>query len=246
MRLAAGCTFRKISEISEKPENTLRLTHINFSRKMKSRLTILAAFAMILTMQSCVKEKLESTYTAQEKKIDQYIEKSRCVKKAIKIVSKNPETGEIIYEEDGITSVMKDTTVIDTLAVFYNRGASRLVTKSGEGEALAENGTVAFYYAGYVFGSGISSSSLFSTNHLETAKDAGWTLTDEQDNIITVTLNDSELTEGLKNGLVGVQAGEECQIIFSGKYGFGKKSVGTVPANSALAYRIWVTSVSND
>ena len=125
-------------------------------------------------------------------------------------------------------------TVTDTLRVIYNSGSSRLVTKEGEGEELKENGAIAFYYAGYIFSNGISNSNLFTTNHKETAVSSGWTLTDEQ------------LLPGLKSGLAGVRAGEECQIFFSGKYGFGKKSSGIVPANSALVYKIWVESISNE
>jgi hypothetical protein len=120
------------------------------------------------------------------------------------------------------------------------------VTKEGEGEELKSNGSVAFYYAGYVFSSGISSSNLFSTNHQETAANAGWTLTDEDDDILTINLESYELIPGLKSGLQGVRSGEECQILFSGKYGFGKKGVGIVPANSALIYKIWVESISNE
>ena len=36
------------------------------------------------------------------------------------------------------------------------------------------------------------------------------------------------------------------EIIFSGKYGFGKKTFGIIPANSALLYKIWVHSISNE
>jgi FKBP-type peptidyl-prolyl cis-trans isomerase len=59
-------------------------------------------------------------------------------------------------------------------------------------------------------------------------------------------VSEYELIPGLKAGLTGVKGGEECQIFFSGKYGFGNESVGIVPANSALVYKIWVESISND
>ena len=54
------------------------------------------------------------------------------------------------------------------------------------------------------------------------------------------------MVKGLRNGLVGVRAGEECEIIFSGKYGFGRKAFGIIPANSALLYKIWVHSISHE
>lgn len=190
---------------------------------MKIRTITYAAISACILLTSCVKEKLENIYNKQEDKIDQFIEKNR--------YQKRTENGE---------------TVTDTLRVIYNSGSSRLVTKEGEGEELKENGAIAFYYAGYIFSNGISNSNLFTTNHKETAVSSGWTLTDEQDDILTISLNDFKLLPGLKSGLAGVRAGEECQIFFSGKYGFGKKSSGIVPANSALVYKIWVESISNE
>lgn len=212
---------------------------------MKLSTHIFILLAVCLLSISCIKEKLENTYNNQEDKIDQYIEKNRYQKNVVKVPKRDPETGEILTDENGEPE-MKDSTVTDTLRVIYNNGSARLVTKEGEGEELKSNGSVAFYYAGYVFSSGISSSNLFSTNHQETAANAGWTLTDEDDDILTINLESYELLPGLKSGLQGVRSGEECQILFSGKYGFGKKGVGIVPANSALIYKIWVESISNE
>lgn len=212
---------------------------------MKHSIHIFTLLVICICSVSCVKEKLENTYNNQEDKIDQYIEKNRYQKGTVKVPSRDPETGEIQLDGNG-QPVMKDSTVTDTLRVVYNSGSTRLVTKEGEGEELKSNGSVAFYYAGYVFSSGINSSNLFSTNHQETAASAGWTLTDEDDDILTINLESYELIPGLKSGLEGVKTGEECQILFSGKYGFGKKGVGIVPANSALVYKIWVESISNE
>lgn len=212
---------------------------------MKHRTIILLILSAALAAVSCVKEKLENTYNSQEQKIDQFIERNRYTKRTVKVPSRDPETGEIIIDDQG-EPVMKDSTVTDTLRVIYNGGSSRLVTKEGAGEELSENGSLAFYYAGYVFSSGISASNLFSTNHAETASASGWTLTDEEDNILTISIKDYELIPGLRNGLIGVKGGEECQIFCTGKYGFGKRALGIVPANSALVYKIWVESVSNE
>ena len=44
-------------------------------------------------------------------------------------------------------------------------------------------------------------------------------------------------------GLEGVRSGEDSYIIFSGRHGFGKKQVGTVPANAPLCYHIRVEEV---
>ena len=134
----------------------------------------------------------------------------------------------------------------DTLRVVYNGGASRLVTKEGNGPELSADGNIAFYYAGYTFSGSISNSNLFSTNHQQTATQAGWTLSEEDAKALPINMNDYKLLPGLKSGLTGVKGGEECQILFTGKYGFGNKAFGIIPANSALVYKIWVESISND
>lgn len=134
----------------------------------------------------------------------------------------------------------------DTLRVVYNGGASRLVTKEGNGPELSADGNIAFYYAGYTFSGSISNSNLFSTNHQQTATQAGWTLTEEDAKALSINMKDYKLLPGLKSGLTGVKGGEECQILFTGKYGFGNKAFGIIPANSALVYKIWVESISND
>lgn len=134
----------------------------------------------------------------------------------------------------------------DTLRVVYNGGASRLVTKEGNGPELSADGNIAFYYAGYTFSGSISNSNLFSTNHQQTATQAGWTLSEEDAKALSINMNDHKLLPGLKSGLTGVKGGEECQILFTGKYGFGNKAFGIIPANSALVYKIWVESISND
>lgn len=134
----------------------------------------------------------------------------------------------------------------DQYRVERNGGSNRLIIKEGEGEELATNGYVSFYYAGYVFNGSVSSSNLFVTNHQATAEQSGWNLTDADYGIYEINLGDARLVTGLKDGLLGVKAGEECEIIFSGKYGFGNENFGIIPANSALLYKIWVVGVAND
>ena len=146
--------------------------------KLKNIITFAIVVFSILSLSSCVKQKLEQTYSKQESTIDKYIKSA---------LSSSEEA-----------------------TVTYNNGSSRLTRKQGEGEELKVNGTVSFYYAGYVFSGSISKDNLFCTNHQETASDAKW------------------------------------ELLFSGKYGFGNKPFGTIPANSALLYKIWVESISND
>ena len=127
-----------------------------------------------------------------------------------------------------------------------NGGANRLVLKEGEGEELKDNGFVSFYYAGYAFTGTVSASDLFVTNHQATAEQANWNLTDADYAIYEISMTDTRLTPGLRDGLLGVKAGEECEILFSGKYGFGNEDFGIIPAKSAQLWKIWVVGVAND
>lgn len=172
--------------------------------------------AFLLLSLSCEKESVKEAWTKQEKDIEKYIENE---------IKSNPAYKSI-----------------------NDRGSSRLITKEGAGEALSPNGTISFYYAAYIFpNSSISLQNLFSTNKESVALAAQWSLSDENAwKIKTINLSESNLVAGLKNGLTGVKGGEECVILFSGKYGFGNNSLGTIPANSALAYQIWVESISNE
>jgi FKBP-type peptidyl-prolyl cis-trans isomerase len=186
---------------------------------MNRLLHIISAAILCLAGISCVKEKREATYISQESKIDQYITSNM-----------------VVNSEEGT----------DTLRVVYSGGANRLVRQEGLGEELKANGTVSFYFAGYSFTSGKSTNNLFATNHEETANSARWDLTDADYNLMTIDMADTELVKGLRDGLLGVKSGEHCEILFTGKYGYGKKPFGTVPANSALLFEIWVEAVSNN
>ena len=172
---------------------------------------------LCLFLASCTGQALQQTYDNQEKKIDSFVETQ----------TKGKEDAH----------------------VEYNGGSVRLVIQEGTGETvLADKGTVSFYYAGYVFtGSTPSGSNLFATNRKESADAAGWQLTDESVfAVTTVSLEEGNLIKGLQNGLIGVKEGEECWILFSGKYGYGKKAIGAVPSKSAQIYHIWIESISND
>lgn len=130
--------------------------------------------------------------------------------------------------------------------VVRNGGSNRVITKHGEGEALVPGGTISFYIAGYTFNGSLSSGNLFYTNSETAATESKMTLTEQDFNIKTMILNENDFIEGLYNGLIGVKGGEECEILFSGKYGYKKKKNGIIPANSALLYKVWVESISNE
>ena len=182
----------------------------------KSFVYVIMAAAAVCCISSCKEQSLETTYSSQEDRIDSFIEG--------------------LMNQDPAPRVVR------------NGGSNRIVLTEGTGDVLETGGTVSFYYAGYVFtGSEPSAGNLFATNREETATESGWTLTSPDYGILTLTLDeDTELLEGLKNGLAGVRGGEICYIVFSGKHGFGNEITGTVPANSALIYQIWVESLTNE
>ena len=150
-----------------------------------------------------------------------------------------------IKQEENIDKYINSNLKEDR-TVTYNNGSARLTLVHGEGEELSSDGTIGFYYAGYTFNGNVNSANMFATNHEATATAANWKLTDPDYSLLEINLKDGKLLEGVRNGLVGVKPGEECEILFCGKYGFGNSTFGMIPANSALAFKIWVVSVSND
>ena len=169
----------------------------------------------ILTFVGCDKSTLELKYAEQEKRIEQFINST---------LSKNN---------------------LDENALTRNGGSNRITIVPGEGEALIKGGKIEMLISGYIFNGNISANSLFYTNDEAIAQQAKW---DTESNIFgpeTFTLNEKDLLKGLVYGLEGVKAGEECIVIFSGKYGFGKHKTGIIPANSALAYIVKVVSIEN-
>ena len=164
---------------------------------------------------------------------------SSCVKANLNTIYDSQET-----RIESFINTLKSSA--DTVRVERRNVSNRAVVTEGSGEMLDSGGNVAFYYAGYVFTGSISPSNLFATNHAETAESARFPLKEEDAVPVTVNLKDADICEGLRNGLYGVCGGEECYIVFSGKYGFGRKQFGTIPANSAIAYHIWVESISNE
>lgn len=128
----------------------------------------------------------------------------------------------------------------------YKDGVVRMIVSEGEGDELASGGDVTFYFAGYNFNnSTISASTMFATNDPDIAASAKWNLSDSTLFVpMTVTLGKDPLVKGLEMGLEGVRAGEDSYILFSGRYGFGKHTLGTIPANAALCYHVRVEEVT--
>ena len=193
------------------------------------RKLLILAMLLCFAASSCMKEKLAATYNSQEASIDKYI------------------TGSMYVKRSGVSEKTgNDTTWTDTLRIVRNGGVNRLIHKEGLGEELKPGGNIAFYYAGYIFKGSKNSNILFATNRQEIAAEKKWELTDASYEMLQLDLAKTRLIEGLRKGLIGVKGGEECEIMFSGQYAFGDNDFGTIPANSALLYYIWVEAVSNE
>lgn len=153
-------------------------------------------------------------------------------------------------QEEDIAAIVDGFVKADpTVKVRYQAGSTRVTTVGGQGDSLSADGAVSFYYAGYsITGRALSRDALFVTNYDVFAKSVKWNLSDTtRFAISTVQLADDTLIEGLRNGLAGVRAGEECYVLFSGKHAFPRnRKFGPIPANSALAYHLWIQSVSNE
>lgn len=182
----------------------------------KRGLTIVAATAVTAAcLFSCTKQNREMMYSSQEAKIESFINGQ---------TNSNP-----------------------SYRVEYNAGSVRLVINEGQGVELNSRGKADILFAGYDFTNGsMNNSCMFATNNIDFALSSGWDISDSTVfTPLTIDLTDNGVIDGLRFGLEGVKEGEECYILFSGKYAFGKNSNGTIPANSPLAFRIWVRNVEN-
>lgn len=182
---------------------------------MKGRTSILAALVAAVCLVSCTKQSREMMYTTQESKIESFVNGQ---------LKSNP-----------------------SLRVEYNGGSVRVVLNEGQGVELNARGKAGILYAGYDFTSGsLNNSNMFTTNSMDFALSAKWDISDSTAfSPLTIDLTDKGVIEGLRLGLEGVKEGEECYILFSGKHAFGKNKNGTIPANSPLAFRVWVQNIEN-
>ena len=155
----------------------------------------MVALIALVMVFACSKEEVKLRYSRQEQNIESFV-----------------------------NSTLKS---VDTAYVVYNKGVTRLVVVPGDGDSLSVNGTVSFHYAGYVLsGTSVNASDMFATNSEEVAKGSGWTLSD--DSVFeakTVKLSESGFVKGLKYGLEGVKAGQECYILFFRKIWFRQTRV---------------------
>lgn len=167
--------------------------------------------AVALVLAACTKENEKTTFANQEKWIEQYV---------------------------------RNVTSDGKVRVVHNKGSVRVVIAEGSGtDSTSSKSMISVLYAGYTMNSSnISTNNMFYTNNADVAKGANWVISDSTEVFRpdTLKLSNQSLVSGLRHGLEGVKPGEECMILFSGKHGFGDKTLGTISANSALAYHVWV------
>ena len=153
------------------------------------------------------------------------------------------------YYDKQQSAIDKFVTAAKGVKTIYKGNAVRVILKEGTtADSLATDGVVSFYYGGYTLnGTSLNDNNLFATNYKTLAESSRWTLSDESTfALTTLKLDETPLLEGLRDGLAGVRGGEECYIIFLGKYGFGNHASGTIPAKATLVYHIWVDSIQNE
>ena len=151
------------------------------------------------------------------------------------------------YIESFVQGKMKSDS---TATLRENGGSYRLLvhdTLDVRRDSLREGGLVSLYYACFTLpGNSVSAGNLVATNLKQMAQAAGWNLTDTTRYKLDTLRLDNTLVPGLHNGLMGVQAGDEGYILFTGKYGYGNTERGTIPAKSALVYQIWIENIKNE
>ena len=183
----------------------------------RSTWLILLVAGVLALPAGCNKEELQNTYNKQEANIESFL----------------------------ASALKKDATATITIT----EGVYRLTQHDtlGYKDSLLWGGKVTLRYACYILqSSSVGQSDLVATNVKSIASQAGWALTDtSQFHPVTLTL-DKTLVEGLRLGLYGVQPQDEGYILFNGKYGFGNRTQGTIPARSALAYQFWIDSIENE
>ena len=176
---------------------------------------------LVLLLAACSKESLQSLYDKQTSNIESVISSYM-----------SHDATATLVQNDGAYRL----NLHDTLDATLHRK-----------DSLAWGGKVMLYYACFTLpGTIISNNNLVATNYLPLAQMAKWNLSDEsQFQLDTLTL-DKNLLPGLASGLVGVQPQDEGYILFTGKYGYGASSKGTIPASSALVYYFLIENISNE
>ena len=150
--------------------------------------------------------------------------------------TKEDRNNTIVNQEESIDRYISSLTDV---RVARNGGSNRIVYTEGSGsETAAAGDSIKFYYAGYIFSNG--KGQLFATNNQQVASERGFPL---EEGIKKCILSKGNLVAGLAEGLIGVKAGEKCDVVFSAKYGYDNTVVYNVPKMSPLIFEVWVEEI---
>lgn len=107
----------------------------------------------------------------------------------------------------------------------------------------AVNGdTVECYFEAYTFSS--SPGNIFYTNKLELVADVEGLNTEYWNfNPLQLTVGSANIIAGVANGLPQCAKGDSIQLFMPSELGFGDKTLGLVPKNTALFYILNITDV---
>jgi len=136
---------------------------------------------------------------------------------------------------------LKDT----TLQTYYTTidGSNRLTRLQGSDIELTTGDTLDFIFTGYTFNDfKITESNIFTTNDSTVT----WPVSDSsrvRNAPYRIVYGQGNLFAGLNLGLRGIHDKEQCEIIFPSALGTGPSHIGTIPANTALAFKVRVDSI---
>ncbi len=155
---------------------------------------------------------------------------------AVLSCTKEDRENTIVNQEESIDKYISSLTDV---RIVRNGGSNRIVyTEGNSKDSLAVGDSIKFYYAGYVFNG--SKGQLFATNNPQVAQATGFPA---QGDIHKCILSNSNMVQGLAQGLVGAKAGEKCDVVFSAKYGFNNTVVYNVPKLTPLIFEVWVEEI---
>ena len=160
---------------------------------------------------------------------------------AIVMVSCEKQDNENTYvsQEQSIDTYITSLVSTYSYKVVRLNGSNRVVISAGtSADSLEVGDSLYFHYSGYVFSS--CKGSLFVTNYTTVAKANSFVTDGAAKKIV---LGSDGFISGLHNGLHGVMTGENCYIIFSGKYGYGNSVMFNLSKLSPLLFDITVDKI---
>jgi FKBP-type peptidyl-prolyl cis-trans isomerase len=160
---------------------------------------------------------------------------------AVVVVSCEKQDNENTYvsQEQSIDKYITGLVSTYNYKVVRLNGSNRVVISSGaSADSLEAGDSLYFHYSGYLFSGG--KGSLFATNDTTVAK-ANSFVTDGAAR--KIVLGNDGFISGLHNGLHGVRTGENCYIIFSGKYVYGNSVMFNLSRLSPLLFDITVDKI---